>query len=366
MTSNDIIKVENLSNTKDTFTIRWNVTYLCNYSCAFCIQGNKNTHIIKSKGESEENRRFICNHLITFIETNLNKKYKEIQMYLIGGELTILPDFLEMLSKIVNCNFEGLIQIHITTNLSADESLLNSLVTLFNQKYANERVLEVSASYYKDYTTEEEFINKVKLLYGKNNLKNRTIGRLFNNRSLVFKFRKLLGKKLFNKGKKIANKIQPIHVNIGYPLCIDEDYKDYIAFVKKYSYITRKINFIIIREYEKSISPKLKKKINKKYYKSNFIKVTIKDGSEYLLSSINQIRLLLDEENYFNPKNYLCDIGTNSISIDNLGIVSRCVSCKNDTILGDIKKETIVLPKTKFICKCNKCTCNYYTLIEKV
>lgn len=366
MKSEDIIKIENSLRPKDIFSVRWNITYLCNYSCKFCIQGDRNKHALKSIGESEEIRKKVCDNLIKFIEAEINGKYKEVEIYLVGGEVTILPDFLEIMTKLAECKFKGSLKIHITTNLSANKELLNSLVKLFNYKYPYQRILEVSASYYKDYTTEDEFIDKVKLLYGKNNLKNKTIGRLFGNKNIVNKIRKILGKKLFRKGRKAINKIQPIYVNIGYPLCTDEDYDDYMKFVKKYGHVARRINFTIIREYEKSISTKLKKKIDKKYYKSNIITVTDKNGKKYFLSNTDEIAILLDEDKRFNPKNYMCNMGINSINISNLGIVSRCTSCRNDTIIGDMKEGKIDLPTTRFICTATKCTCNFYNLIEKV
>ena len=76
MNSEDIVRIENLSNKNDTFIIRWNITYLCNYNCDFCIQGNKKQHIEKSKGESIEIRNKICNNLITFIEEKINKIFR--------------------------------------------------------------------------------------------------------------------------------------------------------------------------------------------------------------------------------------------------------------------------------------------------
>ena len=365
MKSEDIVEIENLSVIDDVFIIRWNMTYICNYNCDFCIQGNKEKHIENSKEESQETREKIVKNLVKFIETKLSKKYKKIQIFLMGGEITILKDFLDVVTKLVECKFEGAIEIHITTNLSANEEVVESLAGLFNKKNFYPRILEISASFYKNFANEEEFAKKVKLLYGKNNLKNKTVGKLFNNRALVNKLKKILGKKLYNKGKKIANKIEPVHVNINYPLCSDEDYKDYLEFVKKYNNIARKIGFIIIREYKTSISEKLKKKIDKKYYQSDMIRVTTKDNKQYSLSNTNKIGILLDGELYFNPKGYLCDAGMNNISIDNLGIVSRCSSCKKTTVIGDMKLDTIELPSEKLICQSYKCICNYYRKIQK-
>lgn len=365
MKSEDIVRVENSLRNEDAFTVRWNVTYLCNYNCKFCIQGNKDAHIIKSKEESKETREKICNNLINFIYTEINKKYKEIDIYLIGGEITILPDFLDIMTKLVECKFEGMMKIQITTNLSTDKKILNSLIELFNRKYKYQRILNVSASFYKEFTSEEEFISKVKLLVGKKNLKDKVIKKLFNSNKLYNKIRKILGKKLTNQGVRFIEKMKSINVAICYPLCTDEDYKDYIQFVKKYKNVAKKINYIIIRDYEKSISKELKRQIDKEYNRGGKIIITDKNDKKYYLTNINEIEKLLDGEKYFNPNGYLCNVGINTININNLGIVSRCSTCRNDTIIGNIKEGKIQLPKNKFVCTVNKCVCNYYSLIEK-
>ena len=58
MKSSDIIKIENLSNTKDVFVIRWRVTYLCNYNCDFCMQRDKENIIEKVKAILEEYQNY--------------------------------------------------------------------------------------------------------------------------------------------------------------------------------------------------------------------------------------------------------------------------------------------------------------------
>ncbi len=82
------------------------MTYICNYNCNFCIQGEKENHIRKSNGESVETRAKICDNLIKFIETKLDGKYKAINIYLIGGEVTILKDFYNIIKKLPNVNFK--------------------------------------------------------------------------------------------------------------------------------------------------------------------------------------------------------------------------------------------------------------------
>ncbi len=320
MKSKDIIKVENLK-TKDKFIIRWNVTLLCNYYCDFCIQGDKEKHLEKAKGESKEIREKICNNLIKFIETKINKKYKHLDIDLIGGEITILPDFIEIIQKIVKSKFEGEIKIHITTNLSADKEILKKLSNIFNKKYKYKRRLTISASYYKEFANEKEFIDKAKII--------------------------------------------GCHVN--YPLCTDEDYLKYLEFKNKYKKQVKDINFIIIKKYKTEISQELKQKIveESNIKKKNNIKVTFNNNEIYYFVNNNKISLKLEDEEIFNSNGYLCDAGIHNITISNLGVVSRCVSCEKKTIIGDIRENIIDLPTEKLICPSNQCNCSSYRIIEK-
>lgn len=363
MKNQDIIRIENLYNKTDTFIIRWNITYLCNYSCEFCVQGNKKKHIKKSIGENQEIRSKICDNLVTFIEKKINKQYKYLKIYLIGGEVTILKDFPELLKKLVECKFEGDIKFHITTNLSAPNEVWNYLVELFSKKYKYGRTLEVSASYYKEYTDETTFINKVNILYKKkDNSKNNIL-----NKKNIFKMIKKILKKHPVKNnivKNMANKIQPIQVSIGYPICTDEEYEEYKEFKNKYSDNAKNINFIVIRDYKKSISEKLKKTLNNVDILKR-IKITLDNKKVYYVSDTNKISLYLDDGQQFNPKGYLCDAGIKNISIDVLGRVSRCASCKEQTIIGNIKEKIPDIPAEKIVCPSNKCNCSYYNIIEK-
>ncbi len=349
MNSQDILKIENKANPSDLFLIRWNITKLCNYSCDFCIQGNKEKHIQDAKNEKLEIREKICNNIIKFIEDKLNSKYKRLSIFLIGGEITILKDFPEILKKLVNCNFEGKLKIHITTNLSTSDELLKYMVDLFNQKYKYERVLEISASYYKNYVTEEEFMRKVGILYEKKNLNKKIISKIFNK------------KKYLNK---LASKAEPLYVNINYPLCVDKDYDEYLKFKKKYNNKARTINYLIIRDYNLSISENLKNQLKAKNKKGR-VKVTFKDGSVFYVSHTNKICIKLDGEKYFNPSGYLCDSGTNNISISTLGDISRCPTCSKETVIGNIIDEVPDIRSDKFVCKSKKCVCGFFGIIEK-
>ena len=64
MKNEEIKMIENLSIDKKMYRIRWDVTYLCNYRCDFCIQGNRDNHLKRSEGESQEIRGQICDKII--------------------------------------------------------------------------------------------------------------------------------------------------------------------------------------------------------------------------------------------------------------------------------------------------------------
>ena len=359
MKSRDIVKIENL-NRGNSFIIRWSLTYLCNYSCDFCIQGNKKNHIEKSKNESIKIRTKICDNLIKFIENELNHKYDSINLYLLGGEITILNDFLDIIEKIVNCKFEGKISIKITTNLSCSLDTIKKLVSIFNKKYPYLRELHLNASYYKEFAKEEEFISKIKLLSSNHKVNKKGIKIIYSKIKKLF--RKFRNNKILDKMK---NKVERIYVSIGYPVKCDDDYKEFIKFKKKYKNIVSNIHIIVIKRYKTSISDKLKKRIVKELKTEKVIKVTFNNNESVFCENNNQIALYLDNEDSFNSKGYLCDVGLQNISISNMGLISRCQSCKEKSVIGNMLDNNFKLPTSKYICPITSCNCNYYHIIEK-
>lgn len=148
-------------------------------------------------------------------------KYKNVKLFLIGGEITILKEFILILQKIVYSKFDGNINIHIKTNLSCDKQILKEIVRLFHNK---NRQITISASYYKEYTKEKEFIKKIKYLHY-----NSYFGKIV---------KKLHILRIFNYSN--------INVGIYYPLFIDKDYIDFLNFKKKYNRYADFIDYIII------------------------------------------------------------------------------------------------------------------------
>ncbi len=357
MNNDDILKIENLKYAPNSYTIRWNITNLCNYYCDFCIQGNKEKHLKESKGESAKIRNAICDKIIYFIENKINNKYKNLYIYLIGGEITILNDFLTILEKLLKVNFNGEIEYHITTNLSADIEVYKKMRDLFlKNKSPYVRKLSIAASFYKEFTTEEEFIKKVKTIYNINRFQYYVVhGRRYfqSRKNFIYKF-------IFLCLSLLAKKNQLI-VIITYPLITDEDYEAYQKFKRKYEKCALTINYVIIRNYKKSISNKLKDKLSNSNRK--IIKVLTKDNKIYYFSNTSKISLKI-KDGHFNPHGFLCDSGIHNLTINNLGVVSRCLSCPNQTIVGNILEDDINLLTDYLICPNNNCNCSFYKEIK--
>lgn len=80
----------------------------------------------------------------------------------------------------------------------------------------------------------------------------------------------------------------------------------------------------------------------------------------------NTADISLKIEGGFNPKGLFCDIGVNSITINNLGVVSRCTSCAKQSIIGNIIENKIKVLENGFFCPNNTCSCNYYGVIKNI
>ena len=350
----DIKEIENTRNDKDTYIIRWQMTTLCNYYCDFCIQGNAKMHALESKGESSKIRTKIVENLIQFIEKELNGKYKILKIYLIGGEVTILKDFKEILKKLVKIKFKGEVNYHITTNLSADKEDLLEITNMFKGKH--HKILWLSASFYKEFTTEEEFMDKIKLIHNPHKKVNR----------MVMEYKKYKEKGFKNKVKYMISIVlekfnRTMFLSICYPLMNDEDYFKYQNFRKRNLRYVDKIEYIVIRRYKKELTKELKEKLKRESHKA--IKLTTFTGDEQYFKRTDDISI--NVEGGFNPRGMLCDSGVNCISIDNLGVISRCVSCQKMSIVGNIIEGNFKPLTKEFICPNDTCSCNYYKVIKR-
>ncbi len=349
MKNEDIKLIENIKYGDDTFVLRWHMTRICNYDCKFCIQGNKKNKILSSKGESHKLRMEIADKIIEFIENDLNKNFNKLNIFLIGGEVTILPDFIDILKKFINVKFDGNVIIHITTNNSASEETLIKIKDLFNN--VEKRYFSYSASFYKDYTTIEQFMDKLKILYSNK--------RLYHIACIMEKYKlKTLSKKM----KKFLKK-PPISVSVGYPILNDSDYFNFIKAKKKYKNKVDTINPIIIRKYDTDLSLKFRNKLAKSDKK--FIKVTLVNGEKRYFTNTQKLSLVITDKDYFDTSDFICDAGIRNISIDNVGDICRCPTVRSKAIRGNVLKDKIELLDKPEKCQSNRCNCSYYRKIGR-
>lgn len=352
MKTTDILRVERIDRGKNTFLIRWQMTYLCNYSCDFCIQGDRAYHLEKAKHESAQIREKICENLIRFIEGTLIEKAERIELYLVGGEVTALKDFIPILERLIKANFPGEIKITITTNLSMSEDDCRKVAAILKGK--KKRSLSLQCSYYADFAKEEEFFGKIKALTCRTRF-----------RQALEKMKALKQRAFYQKVLlKLFYKENNLRIGIGYPLRNDDDYLQYLQFCDRHAEYKDVIHSIVIRDYKTSVSRSVKEKLKNSEEVDKKIKVTLKDGRVEYFSNNNNIGLILDEEPYFQPHGFLCDIGNRSMTIGPQGNMSRCVSSVDETLFGNICTQPPEFLPEKIRCQAKRCACAYYSLIE--
>jgi organic radical activating enzyme len=236
MNNHDVMTAVLLKESIRTYIIRWNVTSLCNYNCSFCIQGNKKAHAEHAKGESAELRWRISLGIRNIIEKINSENFTAIRLFLIGGEVTILPELPELIANIINMPFQGEIAVHITTNLSADQDYYDHLLAVFKKTdYAGKRSLHIGASFYKDYTTLQTICGKLEYI---------------RNHSQIDRTRRR--DKVLNllRKKKVIQKEHFCTASIGIPLISDEDFYEFLNTKKgwkKHVLVVIQLSYVIIQ-----------------------------------------------------------------------------------------------------------------------
>lgn len=350
MDNKDVASIHNVNFKKDQFIISWQLTSLCNYNCKFCIQGDKEKHKKDSLGESAKKRKIICDKIVSFIE-NLHG-YKKLKIHLLGGEITILKDFPEILTALASCHFKGEIRFNITTNFSAPADYYIKLFDTVKKYNSIEtpRSLAVSVSFYKDYVEFKQFCKKLNIV--QKHLETNVFTLILNNLAKMLHLSKVLKK----------NDLSEIFVS--YPILCDTDYDNFIKMKKCFK---NKINInpIIIREYKTELSKNISDLLISNESKKKNILVKSCSGQELYLRNIQALGLILEDKDKFYPKGYICDAGVHSIRIDNQGNVKRCASISNE-FMCNLECENLKCYTEPQICNSDHCSCNMYGLIEKV
>lgn len=339
MKNSDVEIIENLSHNNEIFDIRWRVTTLCNYDCAFCIQGNRQDHLRQAKGESPALRMKICDEAIRLIEGT--KEYDAVKFFLIGGELTILDDFPNLLEKIALCNFPREILFDITTNFSQDGDYYCRLCDIIQRKArGKKRSLTIRTSFYSDKTTKEKFVEKLLRVH-------------------EYAERNRLLESIDGERADVA-----ISFTAGAPILNDADYDVLLWIRRKLEDVGIVAAPIFIRNFETNVSPAIIEKLLESNEEKS-VRVTCLDGGIRMYSNIQALGMDLDGTRVFCPEGYACDAGIRNIWIDAFGHVKRRPTTGGSTSLGNILDGSVRLLDSPQVCFSDHCSCSQYGRIEK-
>lgn len=343
MKSSDVERIEKVKFKRDIFDIRWRVTTLCNYQCAFCIQGSPEEHARQARGESAELRSSICDKIVSLVESAENR-YRVVSVGLIGGEVTILKDFPDILERLAGSDFSGEMRFSITTNFSADPDYFQRLIQPFRTaERGKRRSLSLSASFYPEYVSIEQFSLKLRELY-----------RLAGNKKHAL--RSLLGKFGLMKSGYLS-------LSAGIPIIDDNDYEMYVKIKDSFEDTDIRIFPILIRKYDTNLS-----KENLQSFiaqEERRLRVTDVYGKTSYYPTIQALGASLENTDTFCPTGYLCEAGIRNIWIDAFGNVKRCPTIGSTMSMGSILDDTFQLYTSPKICTSDHCSCGVYGKIEK-
>ena len=349
MHSSDIVRIENLVHQKDTFYLEWRVTSLCNYQCDFCIQGDKKTHLKLAAGEKEEVRGAICEKIVSFLD-NL-QGYRTVEISLIGGEVTILKDFPDILERLAGSAFPGRIIFHITTNFSGKAGYYCSLYDIVRRcgSKSAPRILCIVASYYSAYTEWDVFERKLRAV----------------KRHLRFRRIPDYAAAALRHGISLRRHYpeQWAYLAAGVPILSDEDFIRYEDWRRGLMGSGISIFAIYIRQYHTDISPENMKKLLRESA-ARRLRVTDIRGEETFLENIQALGMELEGTDRFCPYGFKCDAGMHSVWISALGETFRCPAIGSAMKIGDLQNGWNRLEE-KRVCSSDHCSCNVFGVIEK-
>ena len=349
----EISKIVNLSARKDIFDISWKVTSLCNYQCDFCIQGDQAAHRKEAEGESRTIRKAVCRKVLDLI--NDLKDYRMVKLRLIGGEVTILRDFPELIDVLAGSSFPGYIDFQITTNLSLPSDVFCEIIRNVSKNDTSKRPrrLHIAASYYAKYVTKEEFLAKIHEICSQTNL-------ISNNNP-----QKGLLTYLNNRKRDQSNLPKHTYLSVGYPILSDSDYVDFLDMQRDLNTFGVSAAPIIIRQYHTKVSANILKQITQDENTPKTVEVTDSEGNTYLFRTMGDLGTALEEAECFNPTGMFCDAGINSIRIDAFGNVWRCPVIGSKMIMGNLLDGTFCRIDSPQICTADHCSCTQFSCIQR-
>ena len=347
----DIASITNTRRPLDVFALRWQVTSLCNYSCAFCIQGTHEAHLAAARDESRELRQTICDDIVSMIETKLSG-FSAIDLYLIGGEVSILDDFPAILRKLAGCSFSGLIRMHVTTNLSMPASTYAELFrAATDSPNGFPRSFSLSASFYRAYTTEDELCAKIKEIA-------LAAGRGWSPAGIAL--------------RGVASRLAPgrqnagFTINIGYPILDDQSYGRFSKLRRRMAIRLVSVKPIKIYDYPITLSDRIRNTAFGGGRKG--LDVWFSDGSRASYVDIQQLGYALcPEHGRICPQGMVCDSGMRSVTIDTKGMMWRCpiIGAPDSFRMGPVTDPGTELLEAPAACSAKHCACNYFHTIER-
>ena len=273
----NMISFESLE--KDIFCLDFRLTSKCNYNCWYCtdMHNNKEKTLIFSIKNYKE--------LITKLD-------QDIRLFLYGGEPTLHPQFID----IVKCSQENLSKnsiIEIQTNLSFPTKKLELLISKDIMNYPGKPTIKFLVSYHYGECSFKNFIKNCLILYRHKLLDQVAVMYQKKHEEIIMKNMKIM-KNMFTKTS----------VELLPTLCgsvkenMERPYEDIDNFYKNKKALELAKN-----------SYSFKKRL----------KVTLKDGSTFLVSSFD---LWHNRQNTF--RNMVCHVGLERLIINSNGNVYHC------------------------------------------
>ena len=351
MKNSDIAGIRNKGFNSRCFDVRWRVTNLCNYDCSFCIQGRRDEKIRNSRMESEETRKRILDELCEYLDAI--EGYDSLRISLIGGEVTVLKDFPEILERLCGISFGGTVSFHITTNFSAPFERYRDIIDIARKHDGvnGRRMISLTASFYRDYVKEEEFFEKIRSLN-----------------------EYMTGSSAFGTARQIAESIMKHfkmsegpsqRISVGYPMLSDSDFESFMKRRKSLASLGVPVSPIIIRNHETDLSEEVTEKLLKEESRLKNIEVLDRRGRKHCFRNIQAVGESLSDADSFCPKGYMCDAGINNIWISSEGEVFRCPAIGSDMTLGSLLDDTFIKNEEMAVCTSDHCSCNQFGLIRR-
>ena len=349
--NDEIIRIENTAFRQDCLDIRWRVTSMCNYQCDFCIQGDRRTHQALAKGENARTRMEICQKLRRLMDGLTG--YDRIKLSLIGGEVTILKDFPQILEILAGCSFPGEISFDLTTNFSASPEYYADLARIIREcsRADADRILHITASYYSAYVSQAEFLKKTEQLL-----------KLLPQERPAGSFLQKLSHRLLHHGSIH----QTFFFSVVYPVLCDRDYEQFLSMRNALSNTVVPVRPLAIRNYETTLSPAAEYNLLQTLKKTPTLRVTSGDGSTTAFENIRALGEALKKNGSFCPRGCLCDAGIHNFWVNAFGDVYRCPAIGSDMFLGNLPNGTMQLLTAPAVCTSGHCSCNQFGLIERV